>query len=370
MEYRIHGGGLLPAIVATILIQNGEKVSLTLPRDPKSFLASWNSVEIEGLRFNNGYHAIEVARAPGFVDLLSNFLGIEIVSDSRPYGVWIQGMILGFDEESNRWPKTLFETGAISGPEYTHPKSLNELEGLLSTEGIAYFQDLGNRYGESWSETRKFFLPWFLPKNFILESTDEGDSFRNLLRRGLLPSNRVLPKSGLFENMATVWLEKIQNLGVELQISNEPKAMTAGDSNEKKVSREFWLSTFRLSPNNFSAFSETIVAQSEIPGLARVSLSLNQDNILLCESFHKPGQKPEIPEFIDHISRLGACNAEFIGFKQSRKIYAGSQQTKSAIKDMSVRGKTLDVAFNSMGPVNMAKTFKSAKQVLQEIKTI
>lgn len=359
--YEVTGGTLTAAVLATKLALSGRTVRLQLIEE-NVLVSGWKSWAFGEIRTNNGFHAIDVTRAPGLVHLLNVQLGLSLALDSRPSGVIIDGWLgeLGSHPDG-------FNSG-FSNDATTYLATLSQLDADLGEEARAMFQLVGMRYGDSWTEAMEFMIPWFLPSNVLLDSPDEGDQYRNLLRSGLAIQQRAVPKNGIFENLGSEWLAKIVEIGVDVVYVAKEKKTPAGPPSEGY--RNFHISVFETDSVVFDRFAETIVAWREASELARISTfrSENEHKYVLVESHHIPPALPETEKWQDLFQSLDAdASFQAIASEHTRTIPKNSTKMMGPSFDISDRGVTVSVEFSSQGPINMAKVYQIALSAFLQI---
>ena len=368
----VEGTSLAAAIYASHLAIRGYEVEMIVPATRGALVPGWSAVRIAGHEINNGFHALDVGRAPQLANLLLHDLNLPLSFEARPAGIWIKGQLLRFDAEPEVWPSELFKADAIFGTETKH-LNLAGLREVLSEEGSAFFRFLASRYSNSESSSLGLFLPWFLPSVFTIDSDDEGDVYRNLVRSGIIGNVRLVPTSGTFDQLGQDWESELRDKGIKTVKSpatnDPPFPQRNAEGNAEQ--RDFHCSLFELSENRFQSFAEIIVADEALPELARVSILPGPvPNLLLCESYHLPGARPKPDEWVRRIEAIGACKANFLGSELTRTMKPSAKPTAvSPYTLVASEGKT-KIKFHSFGPINMAKSSAIAFRALEEVGAI
>lgn len=240
----VSGGSLGATILATRLAPKGIETKLVIPDKVSLVVPSWKSASVEGLKFIKGYHSIEAGRAPRLAHLFLLDLSMALAEDTRPAGVWVKDRLISFDADLESWPHELYDTVAMRKLHKKH-LSLVTMESLLSDQGRIFFGSLSSRYGENLASGMRHFLPWFLPNTFTLDSNDEGDVYRNLLRARKIQSSRLIPKSGLFEQLAADWADSLTTIGVSVvQEDSSDKWSPVGSVNVQEAQRSTFFAPF------------------------------------------------------------------------------------------------------------------------------
>lgn len=368
-KFTVRGGSLSAAIFASQLALRGASVHMVVSESHGMLVPGWKAASIAGYDFNNGYHALEVGRAPRLGNLLALELGLPFSLDSRPLGIWIRGRLISSDADPRLWPSELYKAD-VQQASTRKNLSLFELQNLLSDYGRNFFGSLASRYGEAPPIPIEQFLPWFLPNSFTIDSNDEGDVYRNLIRAGLIRGTRLVPRSGLFEQLGTDWKNKLQAIGVKLESDSAAKKLSPATRlpQDDSGQRNFHCSLFELSKNDFESFAEIIVADEITPELSRVSILPGPiPNLLLCESYHTPGATPNPQQWGDRIEDVGRCKAEFLGSELTREMRFSSPKSAGLGFSHVSSADVYEVEFHSQGPINMAKASAIADRAIEEI---
>ena len=368
----MEGGPLSASIFASHLAIRGLEIEMMVPDSRGLLVPGWKAVSVAGHVINNGYHALEVGRAPELGSLLTFDLNLPLSVDARPMGIWIRGQLISLDANPEFWPSELFKADAMYGTEKKH-LTLAALKEVLSEEGAAFFGFLGSRYSDTDSVALGQFLPWFLPSVFTIDSDDEGDVYRNLVRSGAIKSTRLFPSSGIFEQLSKDLEAELRARG--MRITNNPTMNEPLPPAEKADGdagkRDFYCSLFELSDNRFGSFAEIIVADEIAPELSRVSILPGPiPNLLLCESYHLPGARPNPEEWVNQIEAVGACKANFLGSELTRTMKMKAKPADVSPYALVASDDVIEVKFLRQGPINMAKASAIAHRALREVGTI
>lgn len=356
-HFIVSGGNLAAAICSTKLLLEGHKVSLCLPEE-KHLVPAWKSCEFESVRTNNGFHALDVTRAPGLVHLLGVELALDLDLDSRPSGLLLNGSLLDANDAGTFWN--------FAEP-LAHPAfmTIDEMDNSLGFGERFFLQSLSTRYGDSWRNERDLMIPWFLPKEFLLNSNDEGDRYRNLLRAGFAIPQRVVPASGLFSDLANHWLDQLVGLGVRL----EAEPLRKNNVSTATGLRSFFLTVFSARTELFDAYAEILVAWEQAEEISRIS-AIKKDgelNYLLIESHHLPGGTPDLEMWQSLLETLGDTGLKLIGSAQTRTIFGRTNGRPGPPFVMEVRNdRSVNVKFPAHGPINMAKVYENAMLAMRD----
>lgn len=361
-SYDVYGGSLTAAVLASQLALAGKKVRVFLPEEDV-LVSGWKPCDFGGFKTNNGFHAIDLSRAPGLVHLLAVDLGFELTMDVRPAGLLIQGKLYNSEAEASDWgPQFAFPTGVQKG-------SVDQIDEDLDPDFRRFLQRISRRYGDSWEETKSLMIPWFLPANILLQSQDEGDRFRNLVRKGIAKPQRVFPATGVFGDLAREWLEKLVSMGVTVEVADHPKKLPAGSSSSPPRLRDFHLTLFSSGSELFDSFAETLVAWDQLPAVARIStiISVSPFRNVLLESYHSPGEVPEAEQWGETLARLASESFQLIGTDLTRTVHRAPVSPASPPFQIRDNGRRVSVKFAAQGPINMAKVYRNATLACQQL---
>ena len=60
---------------------------------------------------------------------------------------------------------------------------------------------MAKRYNTEFKNVAHFFIPWFFPKEYVFDSNDEGEIFRNKVRSGKVIPSFAITSSGRVESL-------------------------------------------------------------------------------------------------------------------------------------------------------------------------
>lgn len=368
----LEGGSLASAILATLLVRSGVEVLLQIEVG-KPFISSWRAVKIGGQVTSNGYHAIEVARAPVLTDLLTNWLKAQYKIDRRGHGLVIDDTIIDPELGSDQWPSDIFDP--LQHSIGIKPLTPTEIAALLPYEVLGLFKSVSARYSPSWEESVHLLIPWFLPNSYLLDSVDEGDVYRNLVRNGILNPTRIQPLNATFEDWSNEWQRKLQESEL-LQIETfEPSENPCSPTNTVE-DLFFKLSIFEVSSQEYERFCEVLVCSRLAPRLARIS-STGQENptgsLLLAETFSNNDlvSQTELDQASDLLSHtLGGAPIEHLETLTSRRMSSRSNQAVVTPFLVSENGDHHEVKFPRGGPINMAKSERIAVKAFELLRNL
>ena len=175
-EINIYGAGLYGILLAYKLsklsIVREKNIKIKLLEKNDNILSGWNYLEINGLKFNNGFHAIEMPRAEKTYQQIIELLEKDIfIKKENPKLISINGFTTQLGSSLTEWPNYA-STGLSDLLNFNNRFSLNNVEEKLKNEINNY--EVGKtilkclkRYSNTLNETWTEFYPWFFQKNLL-----------------------------------------------------------------------------------------------------------------------------------------------------------------------------------------------------------
>lgn len=363
---KILGGSLAAALLASELVKREYEVLFFAP-EANSIVRGWEHVELGGVNVDNGFHAIDVHRAPRLSHFLCVELGAPFMLDQRDLGLLLDSRLGGSTQIGPSDFESLDGTDSAEKVELTEMTvgTAEHLVSSLEKHRADLFKNLAVRYGDEWEDTRHFFIPWFLPHNHLLDSHDEGDQIRNLMRLAVLDQRRISPSGGPFSQWGALWKEWLQGHdNFHLEETNPPNLSTSASV---KSGRNFRLTLLEAHNSRAQEFAEILLAEPKLPAIGRVSsLEKIGDGLLLAESFHADGAPVNVAAWEPVFEDLFESPAKVLDSKVTRKLARAGGYRRPAI-EISGSESTPEVRFDSGGPVNMAKAEPLVVEALRSL---
>tara|TARA_B100000965_G_C19597418_1_gene760892 strand:- start:2026 stop:3309 length:1284 start_codon:yes stop_codon:yes gene_type:complete len=413
-EITILGSGLTGCLTAYKLAKKYPKKKIYLIDGSKNILSGLNSVNISKHRVNNGYHGIDVNRNLPLYNFFKKKIKIsfKLFKDNRK--IILNNLQLKEGASIDQYPKEikkLFKIKKIKDKSCI--KIYNKLPNLYKD----IFSRVTKRYSGILKDDLRFFIPWFLPKEFQLISNDEGDLFRKKVRNNKIDSYIAYPKKDLFEILVKQFkkiLKDIPNiyilLNTKLFVENEKFFLKRKNDiirleskyliittnvpfflkkvmrliSNKKMNRRFFNLTL-IKTNKFKHdFTETIIADKKNSSFMRLSKKKQGlTNYFLLESILKNPKivsklinSKKLENLLKSVGNKKNTNPKILGQKITRTIYFPnksflkklSQQTKIEFKKLKNKNKNISI-FSSFvfSPLNMSKCWNESERYLNEI---
>ena len=409
-NYAIIGGGLTGCMIAFLISKKIKKAEVKIFESRDHLMSSFDSINIKGKSLNNGYHALELPRAQEALNTINQIPNLKLIKLSGKKGLIIEEKLIEINSTLNQWPekiKKYFEKKTVKG-------NIEYLKSQISEEYLDKLKIVSKRYCDDFTLVEHLMIPWFLPKNYIIDSEDEGDLFRNDIKLNKYNAQSIITESGLFEEIQEPFKHLLEELNVEIKFNNqiiidsESKLLDESNFNIKKFNKTFFCSSpiFILKQINFEmykkllinekslynvlikiceykqpeCFSEILVLDENDISISRLSfpnnLKSDNDTYIQVEVFEKDHYENIIANrIIGSIRRLLKISSkykiELIGIINSRKSYFPSKEhINNAIEEINnwKNKNNYDIEFLlPLGPINMAKSAIIAKNNINNL---
>ncbi len=224
----IIGSGLTGCLTAYKAAKLFPKKKIYLLDSSNKILNGFKSEKFGHLRVNNGYHGIDIERNKDFFNFLKKKIKVPLIKIKDERYVIFGESFFKDGLSLKEYPKEIFHKFKLKS--YKNESLLNIYKKLPSSYKIN-IKNISKRYSNNFKDNLRFFIPWFLPKEFELISKDEGDIFRKNVRKNKIKSYIGYPKNFLFENFSKKFIKELNNLKNVDFILN-----TKFNLNEKKIS--------------------------------------------------------------------------------------------------------------------------------------
>ena len=278
------------------------------------------------------------------------------------------------------------------------------------------FSQVSKRYSGDVKNDIRFFVPWFLPKEFELISKDEGDIFRKNVRNKKINSMIAYPQKDLFEIFGKHFqkqLKKINNLEIILNtkisinnseiffIKKDKKMILKTENvifcsnvpfflkkvmhmlNDKQMNKKLLILSLIKSKNFKHDFTETIIADKANINILRISKKKQERcNYFVLESIIKNPKRisriineNKIRYLFKSISKKN-IDLKLLGTKITRSIFFPdksflkkiSYQAKKEFKNFKKENKKINfISSFTFSPINMSKSWNESENFLNRI---
>lgn len=410
----IIGAGLTGCLTAYKIAKKYPQKKIYLIDASKKILGGFDAVNISNHRVNNGYHGIDVNRNIDLFKFLNKKIKIsfKILKDNRK--IIFNKLFLNDGTSLAEYPlkiKKLFKTKKIKNKNPL--KILNKLPNLYKNT----FSLVSKRYSGDIKNDIRFFVPWFLPKEFELISKDEGDIFRKNVRNEKIKSNIAYPQNDLFEIFTKYFqkkFKKINNLKIILNtkilisegeiffIKKNKKTILESENiifcsnipfflkkvmdmiNDKQMNKKFLTLSLIKTKKFKHDFTESIIADKSNINFLRISKKRQKSsNYFVLESIIKNPKdinriinEKTIRSLFKSFSSEKNINLKLLGTKITRSIFFPNklflkkifQKTKKEFKNFKNKNKNINFFTSfTFSPINMSKSWNESENFLNKI---
>jgi hypothetical protein len=381
MVYRVFDSSSLGAvIVAGMLAELGEEDVRLVRREP--FMASWEPIQVGGVRLNNGYHVFEMPRSKELVGFLADFTGMSPRVEGKRVFLQIDGYLVDSNLSLAEWPQELEQKFGISSLLGQSPETFDQNNSFVN-----YLKDISHRFGDNWEDSSHLFFPFFFPTDFLVNdpSSDEGDSFRAWARTESTPEVAVFGDGTMADlrqnivrslNLREFWDQEADEKPIQKPTVQTSVGAADGDRTftialvESKQALKF----------DFGPWDEILVADSRFGNLNRVWFPLENDRrVIACEIYSRIESSHLDSDAIKNLFLvLSGCTGvepeDFVlmGFEPTRKINVKKlKQMKLWEQEYAVDWKDdiCEIKIKSFGTANMNKVWLAAIRAVERATT-
>ena len=215
----IVGSGLTGCLTAFKIAKKYPNFQITLIESSNKILQSFDSIKFSEAKLNNGYHALEINRCKDLFSFFTKNLKLKFICRKGNRLIIINNYLLKENLEEKFYPEKLRKC-------FKKKKILSNNLNVFYKNILGSFKktikETSKRYSNKISEVLNFFIPWFLPKEFIYISKDEGNTFREKIKKDNKKNLVGIPNNGLVESISKSFKKKlleISNLKIKLNTS-------------------------------------------------------------------------------------------------------------------------------------------------------
>lgn len=400
------GAGLYGCLTAWKIKKSSPEKNVTLVDSSDHIMSVFDPISISGIEVNNGFHGIELPRAQELFDFITTELQLNLRVKKNIRKMIIDGCIVDYTDKLNKYPSRLaklFKCGQQS--KYA---SERDLINTMSNDYRRILNEISTRYSDDFDSVLDLMIPWFCPSDFVIDSHDEGDVFRNGVRSGEILPFYAWPQSNLFCELQPAFEKALRTIGVEMLLSTKVNFSDAGISLNtidksysnanlksdtfilcmspigilKHVSEKLFLNLVAnphdlynilisgRSMDKYIPFTEILCCDPEVVPLSRIScppIKNSTETFLQLEIFASPHTniddnfKINLLAYINRMMpELGYMDFNFFGIQKTRKVYFPNKQVADvaldAVKGWSNRFRNIHI-LESFSPINMSKAW-------------
>ena len=409
------GSGLVGCLTAFKIAKKFPKSQVYLIDGSNNILQSFKSIKIDNLKFNNGYHALDIDRCKELYNFFKETLKVKFKKTKTARHLLINEKIIAENQEIKKYPlslrKEFLKKKVISN-------NINSLYGGLSKRFQLLIKKVSMKYSNNSKDNLKHFIPWFLPKEYRLNSLDEGDIYRNKIRAQNKKTLLAVPKSGLFETLSDQFRKKLKKqkniqlvLNTKVFFDNDKIIFKKNDKffylgfdyifictssmaliakkgkNFKDILANPKLFVSCVFSSNYPAninFSEIICLNENFIELSRISkiIKKTKKHFFLIEflfkdknDLNKKIKKIRLQKILKSMFSDDAKSLRIIDYKVTRKVFFpknakienGTKEAKKMINKISTKKNKVFCNIN-FGPMNMAKAWIASENNLKMLR--
>lgn len=410
------GSGMTGCLTAFKIAKKYKLCNIYLIDNSKEILQSFNPIKFDNVKFNNGYHALEINRSPKLFKFLKNNLRLKFFKKKSNRFLAINKFLIKENTSINNYPTSL--QNCFINKKLTS-KNIVDLYYNIKNSLKKTIQITSKRYSDNINDTLHFFIPWFIPKEFNYKSNDEGDIFREKVKKKQLDNYLAVPKNGLFKLLSKAFIKQLKHLkNVKIFLNTQAKYENNEIifiNNEKKIclhydyificttpifllkksksdllqkltsnKKYFVCCIVKLKKKLHIKFTEIICIFSkfkEFSRFSKVNLKNNRREYLIELIFKKDSEiknkitKSKLMKILNFLLIYNNNSLDIIDFKITRKVIFPSKKTvincknylKLLLRKMNVKKNRFFCTFN-FGPINMTKSWIESEKNLNTIK--
>ena len=409
--YCIHviGGGLYGCLTAWQIKRLNPSFKVVLLEAADHLMSAFDSISIDGVELNNGFHGIEIPRAEALLNFFQNELSVDFIKTSNERLLSIGGELLPADAPLAEYPTILKKNFKTMGGFQSDVAS--DFWSVISPEYMETLKKIGHRYSDHIENYEQLLIPWFFPADYVLNSSDEGEKFRNQVKSHEIKAGYGIPAKSIFSVLQPAIKKCLEACGVEIRLSvkvdfkKDNFRYTDSDGGDTvsllEADKVFYCASSALilrtaAPEIFSQlslekrylanalmqyedgsltrpFSEILCCDLRIPELARISQPTSfctndqsNENLIQAELFFL--NKEEYTDCADLITQgvarvlnpIANGDLKIRGLKVTRQVYFPARQdllqANSFISIWASQFKNFHYR-NIYGPINMSKAW-------------
>ena len=203
----ILGAGLTGSLLAIKIAKKYHKENIYLIDNSNDVLSSLKPINLDGNKINNGFHGLEINRSKKLNFFLKNEINIKFQKFPVKRSLLINQYFIENKSLKNfplEFQKELKKKKFKSG-------SLLKLFNLTSGIYKKTLEIVSKRYDLKINNSLKFLIPWFLPKEYEYISSDEGDIYRETVKRKKNDFFAMPKKNNLFFDMSYKFENKLKS---------------------------------------------------------------------------------------------------------------------------------------------------------------
>jgi len=209
-------GSSLYSLFLAYHLSKDKNNEITIYEKSTKILPSFNHINIKGIKLNPGFHAFEKKRSKLLIDFLKKDFGNKFSEIKKGRGLIIDKYLI--DETSNyeNWPQKIIKKYNLK------EKKINyRIDQVVKKKENKYCSYLVKNLGKKldYLFTVRLVYPWFFPRNYSINSKDEGLKNLNLIRQKKFKNTYFFPRNYLFENLLLKIYETLKKKKIKFRFN-------------------------------------------------------------------------------------------------------------------------------------------------------
>jgi hypothetical protein len=208
----IIGGGVYGCLLAYQFSKN-KSFEISLIESSSRLLSSLDKISLGNFNVNNGFHGIEIPRAKELFQFFNKKLNIKFKKYENIRKLLINRTIIDSQDKIKNWPDKI--QGLFKKKKNENYKN-QKVDFFFKKEMVDLIKLNSKRFSSNFKNSKNLFLPYFLPANINHVSLDEGDKFRNEVRKKKIKPYFALPVGLVFSKFQNPMKKFLKKRGVNI----------------------------------------------------------------------------------------------------------------------------------------------------------
>lgn len=213
-EINLIGLNLYSIFLALKIRSLKKNIAITIIDGSNNFLNAYKEIKIKEFNVNPGFHAFEDIRSKKILNYLNRLISFNIIFKTR--GILLGDKLLSWLDDFDNWPEEILKKYKIEKKKIIIDQ--NKDIKLLDKKYLRYLIDNYDGDNVKIQSSINTAYPWFFPKNYDVNSKDEGALFNKKIRNKKLKHAFVFPKGGLFSNISKVLKKELKNKRINIKL--------------------------------------------------------------------------------------------------------------------------------------------------------
>ena len=206
-------GGSLYGCLLAYHFSSKKKYEVFIIENSEKLLNSLNSITLNNMELNNGYHIFEKPRSKDLLNFLIKKIKIKFKYFNNKKKISINQYLINSDANLNEWPNEIKKSINIKKNFYDSKQNLDQ---YFKKDLQKLIKENSKRFSDNFENCKHLFLPFFLPADISHRSNERGNFFRNMLKKSKIKSTIASPKKLLFSAIQKPIEKILRKRGVKI----------------------------------------------------------------------------------------------------------------------------------------------------------